>query len=98
MPNSTARYAAVFWLRAMAKAASRHQRSRSNRCTSSALAVRSPEVRSRQHERRPEQQSKKRAIGTNRIRRDRIMPNIMLHDDDARQALGRGIAKLAKAV
>ncbi|HXZ09318.1 MAG TPA: TCP-1/cpn60 chaperonin family protein, partial [Paraburkholderia sp.] len=26
------------------------------------------------------------------------MPNIMLHDDDARLALGRGIAKLARAV
>ncbi len=26
------------------------------------------------------------------------MPNIMLHDDEARQALGRGVAKLAKAV
>src|SRR6195952_2419479 len=26
------------------------------------------------------------------------MPNIMLHDDEARMALGRGIAKLAKAV
>src|ERR1700754_1457315 len=26
------------------------------------------------------------------------MPNIMLHDDDARMALGRGVAKLAKAV
>ena len=26
------------------------------------------------------------------------MPNIMLHDDDARQALGRGVAKLARAV
>ena len=26
------------------------------------------------------------------------MPNIMLHDDDARQALGRGVAKMARAV
>ena len=26
------------------------------------------------------------------------MPNIMLHDDEARQALGRGVAKLARAV
>ena len=26
------------------------------------------------------------------------MPNIMLHDDEARMALGRGVAKLAKAV
>ena len=26
------------------------------------------------------------------------MPNIMLHDDEARAALGRGVAKLAKAV
>jgi chaperonin GroEL len=26
------------------------------------------------------------------------MPNIMLHDDEARRALGRGVAKLAKAV
>src|ERR1700761_7824792 len=26
------------------------------------------------------------------------MPNIMLHDDDARMALGRGVAKLARAV
>ena len=26
------------------------------------------------------------------------MPKIMLHDDEARQALGRGVAKLAKAV
>ena len=26
------------------------------------------------------------------------MPNIMLHDDEARQALGRGVAKMARAV
>ena len=26
------------------------------------------------------------------------MPNIMLHDEEAREALGRGVAKLAKAV
>ena len=25
------------------------------------------------------------------------MPNIMLHDDEARQALGRGVAKMARA-
>ena len=26
------------------------------------------------------------------------MPKMMLHDDEARKALGRGVAKLAKAV
>jgi chaperonin GroEL len=38
------------------------------------------------------------AIQTNHKRRQAIMPNIMLHDDEARMALGRGVAKLAKAV